>query len=249
MTIIFFFFFLITLPHLIALDKLSDSEIREIYETYVKINQTEEYAHRYTPFPIDKNTNPEWPWEGKDLSHVMTLFEFERFIKENKIVSKKALAINGHNNPEWDLIPHESLFITEYETDPEKYDLHTLNLPEKNFDFVAVHQTLDHVYDPLRCLKNIYEHMKSGGILYINALTVCIPHMTPFHYYTGFTPTGLGVLIKLAGFKILSIGQWGNLEYINKMFETYDFPDYRALSNPGFNQIEHPVVTWAFAQK
>ena len=58
--------------------------------------------------------------------------------------------------------------------------------------------------------------MRKGGILYFSVPANNIPHETPFHYYTGITPTGAGAMVRAAGFKILSIGQWGNFGYIKK---------------------------------
>ena len=184
----------------------------------------------------------------RDFARVIAVLEFENFVTSNNISAHKGLAING-TDPEWSYLPECAITSIDYEKDPVNYDLHTLNLPEKDFDFVMVNQTLEHVYDPICCLKNIYDHMVPGGILYLNVPANNIPHSTPFHYYTGYTPTGLGAVVQAAGFEILSIGQWGNLEYLKKMFETNDWPDYRALQNPGKNDINCPIITWIFAKK
>ena len=53
----------------------------------------------------------------------------------------------------------------------------------------------------------------------------------------------------MAGFKILSIGQWGNVEYLKIMFESNSWPDYRKLKNPGINDVNCPIITWIFAVK
>ncbi len=238
--------FLIILP-IKATNFISDVNINEIYFNFVKPNYTDEYKNRYVPLPLYKNNLP-WRWEGKDLPRVIALLEFERFISTHNIRSTKGLAINGLD-PEWHCLPCETIFQTDYETNPEAYDLHTLNLPDKDFDFVMVNQTLEHVYDPIRCLENIFNHMAPGGILYLNVPANNIPHSTPFHYYTGFTPVGLGAVVQSAGFKILSIGQWGNFEYLNKMFATKSWPDYRQFTNPGLNDINCPCITWIFAMK
>ena len=88
--------------------------------------------------------------------------------------------------------------------------------------------------------------MKVGGIFYANAPVNNIPHSAPEHYYTGITPVGLGVMAKLAGFEILEIGQWGNLDLLKKMFTT-GWADYRrALSH---NEIECPITAWILAKK
>ncbi len=226
---------------------LSDADINAIYNTFVKPNYSNEYKMRYSPLPLHKNNLP-WRWEGKDLPRIFALLEFERFIVKNKIHCNKGLAINGLD-PEWNYLPYKKIVQIEYADNPEKYDLHTLNLSQKDFDFVIVNQTLEHVYDPIRCLENIYNHMAPGGFLYLNVPANGIPHATPWHYYTGYTPVGLGAIVKAAGFEILSIGQWGNLEYLKKMFDTNSWPDYLQFTNPGLNDMDCPVIAWIFAVK
>lgn len=227
--------------------KLSENDIYEIYVKYVKPNMNQEYMHRYVPLPLHKNNIP-WKWENKDVGRVISLLEFERFVLENKLSCNKGLAINGAD-PEWYYLPYKKRIIINYEENPEKYDLHILDLPEKDFDFVIVNQTLEHLYNPIRCLKNIYKHMSVGGILYFNVPSINILHNTPFHYYTGFTPVGIGAIVKLAGFRILSIGQWGNLDLIKKIFESNSWPDYRATETPGLNNAGYPYIVWVFAEK
>ncbi len=227
--------------------KLTDRDIVMIYDQYLKPHMNDEYANRYVPLPMKKN-HRSWRWEGKDLGRVIALLEFERFVVEHSISFKKGLAINGLD-PEWRYLPRGNVARINYEANPEMYDLHTLDLGEKDFDFVMINQTLEHVYDPILCLANIYEHMSQDGILYINVPVTSIPHTTPFHHYTGYTPVGLGMVVKAAGFRILSIGQWGNLEYLRKMYDIYLWPDYRQLRNPGLNDFRYPVIAWIFATK
>ena len=139
----------------------------------------------------------------------------------------------------------------DYEDDKINHDLHSLNLPEKDFDFFMSNQTLEHVYDPVLVVKNIYKHMRKGGLVYMNLPAVNIPHSTPFHHYTGFTPVGLGCIFKSAGFKILDIGFWGNANYHNYIFNHYSppkWPDIRIIKDYG-SHFERPAVTWIFAEK
>jgi hypothetical protein len=111
-----------------------------------------------------------------------------------------------------------------------------------------VNQTLEHLYNPILALQNIYNYMAVGGLFYAN-LPVCnIPHDTPIHYYTGITPTGLGAMLKLAGFSILKIGQWGNVAYFKQMFDN-KWSDYTYSDNPGYNDMDCPLITWCLAVK
>lgn len=239
---------LCTIYHIHTSTLLTDQDINNLYKQYVKPYQVAENETRYVPLPMHKNILS-WKWEGRDFPRVISLLEFERFIKEHTITSKKALAINGIDDPEWLCLPTTHIRGISYEQD-KRYDLHTFNLDEHDFDFVMVNQTLEHVYDPVLCLKNIYKHMKSGGILYFNVPANSVPHDTPFHHFTGFTPVGAGAVAKAAGFEILHIGQWGNQAFLHKMFETLNFLDYRSIENDiGRNDFRYPVITWVFAQK
>jgi SAM-dependent methyltransferase len=234
-------------------DYLTKNDVRELYERHVKIHDNDEYTNRYVPLPLHKNRGP-WRWEGKDFPRVISLLEFEKFIKEHDIRPKKVLAIEGYypsigKDPECYCLLHEKMVFTTYQTQPERHDLHDLQLQEGDFDFVMMNQVLEHVVDPIRALRNVFRYMKDGGLIYISVPVTNLPHDTPYHYYTGYTPVGLGALAKTAGFEILEIGQWGNYEYIERLFRTYEWPDYRALNNPGLNEIKFPVITWVFAKK
>jgi hypothetical protein len=227
---------------------LTAADIQAIYAAYVEPNNTQEYKERYRYLPLHKNNIPHWDWKDKDFPRIIALLEFERFIVAHTVTCEKGLAINTID-PEWHYINAQQIVQTNYEQDPHNHDLHVLNIPDVDFDFVMANQTFEHVYDPLLCLRNIYKHMRNGGILYFNVPANNIPHSTPFHYYTGYTPVGIGALVKAAGFTILSIGQWGNLDYLKKLHETLSWPDYTHFNNSALNDLERPVITWVFAQK
>ncbi len=232
----------------IAIERLTDSDIQKIYNNYVKPNHNNENRYRYQVLPQSKNGDF-WPWENKDLPRVIALLEFERFVKETNISYKKGLAINGLD-PEWHYLPQENIVRIDYLQDPIKYGLHRLDLPDKNFDFVMVNQTFEHVYDPIRCLENIYKHMRPGGILYFNVPANTIPHDMPFHHYNAFTAVGIGAIVKAAGFKILTIGQWGNSEYLQEMHKTNSWPDYQEFEGPTINDMKYcAIIVWIFAVK
>lgn len=227
---------------------ISNEEIRGIYQKYVLVNLNNEYRNRYKQLPLDKNESI-WPWENKDFPRVISMLEFERFIKDNKIVCQNGLAFNGVD-PEWHYLKDCQITRVDYIDNPEKFDLHKLELEKNDYDFVMCNQTLEHVYDPIKCLENIYKHMKEGGILYFNVPGDSIPHDTPIHFYTGFTPIGVAVIVKSAGFKILNIGHWGNLEYIQKSQKESNWPDYREIKSQGLNDTDiSPAIVWVFAQK
>ena len=227
---------------------LSDSKIEELYEEHIKVNYTEEYKNRYHPLPVDKN-NKNWKWEGKDFPRVISLLEFERYINKYNFQIDKLLLFNGQDEPETEYLKgrYKQILNINYENNPEKYNLHDLQINHDNFDFVSLNQTLEHVYNPYTCLTNIKKYMTKGGYLYINVPACNVPHSEPFHFYTGYTPMGLAALAHETGYEILEMGQWGNKEYLGRLFGITGqrwWADYTMLENPGINEIENPVITW-----
>ena len=131
------------------------------------------------------------------------------------------------------------------------YDLH--NLPDnlKNiFDFFIFNQTLEHLYDPFESVKQIYNIIKVGGYVFTSVPTLNIPHMTPIHF-NGFTPMGLAMLFKKSGFEIIEIGQWGNFEYIARLWNTHSWPGYIDLNKNNIisNEERNVCQCWILAKK
>ena len=205
-------------------------------------------AHKYVPLPLHKNIK-KWRWENKDFPRVIALLEFEEFLQQNNLSFEKVLCFNGDDDPEFEYLSYTDKHVIHYERDPINNDLHNLSLPDRDYDFCMLNQTLEHLYDPIRCLKNIHDHLRSGGIFYANLPVINIPHMTPYHHYSGLTPTGLGCATEAAGFEIMSIGAWGNKEYTTKLFEDLSWPSYNTMINPGLNDARYSVVAWVFGRK
>jgi SAM-dependent methyltransferase len=224
---------------------ISKEQIQEIYDRYVKINHTSEYDTRYSSLPLQFN-NKNWKWENKDFPRIIALLEFKRYMEQYDFYFEDVLSFNNYSDPEYEYLKYKSITNLNYDDDPVNNDLHVFKT-DKKFDFAMINQTIEHLYDPLTAIKNIFTHLKPGGIFYANVPANNIPHCDPFHYFTGLTPTGLGVIVKLAGFEILEIGQWGNKEYLNKLFDL-GWIDYRYLSNTG-NDKTCPIITWILARK
>jgi len=230
---------------------LSENDINKIYNNYVEVNYTQEYANKYVPLPLQFN-NKKWKWEGKDFPRVISLLEFREYMSDHNMTFNNVLSFNGKDDPEYEYLKYTNYQNYNYIDDTENYDLHRLNLDRNDFDFVMINQTIEHLYDPILCLKNIYKHLRNGGMIYVNVPSNNIPHSTPFHYYTGITPTGLGAMVKLAGFDVIKIGQWGNEAYFKQMFDNI-WSDYRHMQGitdeAGYNDVNCPIITWCFAIK
>jgi SAM-dependent methyltransferase len=224
---------------------LSNVEIEEIFNKFVKVNYTNEYDTQYHPLPVQLN-NKKWKWEGKDFPRVIAILEFKKYMEKYGFNFKDVLSFNADNDPEFEYVNYQNLTNINYDEDPENNDIHKFQL-NKKFDFVMMNQTIEHLCDPIRAMKNLYEHLNPGGVLYANVPANNRPHSEPYHYYTGITPVGLGVMAKIAGFKILEIGQWGNKEHLHKLFNV-GWIDYRQMENTS-NDRTCPIITWILAQK
>ena len=227
---------------------LTRQEIEAIHRDFVLPYQTH-YLSQYSNFDEfeKKYNNKKWNWEGKDFPRCWALLEFDRYAKVYGIRPKRVLTTCL--DPELEYIRYDYLKVCPYDPDTESNDLHSFDLPDKEFDLVLLNQTIEHLYDPLICLRNLYRHLVPGGFLYANVPVLNMPHSTPEHYWSGVTPVGLGVLCRLSGFNILEIGFWGNFEYLKLLFETHQWPNFRKLSRPIRNEPENPVITWILARK
>ena len=225
---------------------LSEQDIQDIYHTYLVPKGSKEYLNRYKELP--DNPNKKWDWSRKDMPRIFAVLEFKKFMDENNFFFDKVLSLNGGGDPEYEHLKFNKKINYNYVDNKINYDLHTLNLPEKDFDFFMSNQTLEHFYDPVKVVTNIYNHMNKNGIVYMNLPAVNKPHSTPFHHFTGITPVGLGCIFKSSGFKILDIGFWGNSSYHNFIFNNKKWPDYKQVTDYTSN-VNAPVITWIFAQK
>ncbi|MCH9631316.1 MAG: hypothetical protein S4CHLAM37_13380 [Chlamydiia bacterium] len=225
---------------------LNAEQISELYEKHIKPLNNPRFLNKYNKLPLHKNNLP-WDWRGKDFPRVIALLEFEEYVKAHSICPKNAVYFNFTHDPEAYILKPEKSTYVNYSSEDANTDLHTLKLERDDYDFAMLNQTLEHVYDPITCLENVRKHMKKGGILYFNVPACNIPHSTPYHHYTGITPTGVAAIVTSAGFKVLKIGQWGNLRYINYIYSKHTWPDYLQLRRY-HNEIQNPAIAWCFAE-
>ena len=129
-------------------------------------------------------------------------------------------------------------------------DLHLLDSADigVDFDMALFAQTLEHLWDPLLSVKNLFGKLRYGGYIFTSVPSLNIQHMTPNHYQH-FTPMGLAMLFINAGFEVVEIGQWGNLDYEVKLLHTLQWPKWSDLDQPVVNQREHPCACWILARK
>lgn len=225
----------------------SSSEIEDLYNTKVKLPR--EYFRKYEILPPCPAKVYDFNWSDRDFPRNWALLDFIEWTKKHNI-RVDHLGYTCDSDPELEFITPQKKTIISY---PE-YDLHTISNSFKNeFDFFLFNQTIEHLYNPFEAIKQIYEVVKPGGYVFTSVPTINIPHMTPIHF-NGFNPMGLAMLFKTANFDVVEIGQWGNYEYLTKLFKSHYWPSYYHLNDNNENNIivneeRNVCQCWILAKK
>lgn len=227
---------------------LTRFEIETLYLTHVK--KDDAFHRRYEKLPLHLNED-KWKWETHDFPRVMCLLDFRQWIEKHNLLRPPRLLCTSLSDPEILYLEPQLADLCQYDPRTEVNDLHRLNLPKKDYDFILFSQTLEHLYNPFVCLCNLRDHLRPGGCIFTSVPMINIPHMTPIHYW-GVNPMGLAALFCTTGFEILEIGSWGNKKYIDLLFTTHKWPDYRALIDENGiipNEPQNLCQCWILAKK
>lgn len=224
-----------------------EDEIINIYENKVKkdINYFNKKLIKECPV---KKWN--FSWKNKDAPRCFCIQDFIEWVNKYNLKNCKNLGYTADSDPELEFLNYENKTLYLYDKVDEvskkkNNDLHTFVASSKH-DFFLFNQTLEHVYNPYKVVENIYNNLETGGCVFTSVPTINIPHDTPFNFSMWY-PMGLALLFKSAGFEILEIGQWGNFNYINKLFSSHGWPD---IYNCGIENEEKNVVQcWILARK
>jgi SAM-dependent methyltransferase len=228
----------------------SSADIRNIYFKY------------YLPdsyFLKNNNVVPKekiFPWKNEidmhnmDYPRINIMLDFIEWVNKYNLKTPKKVLTTSINECELNFInPLETCYYI-YNENTNEGDLHLLNINKKidNVDFIIIGQTLEHVYNPSICLKNIFDTLIPGGYFFTSVPTYNIPHCIPYHYYH-FTLMGLIMSMLQAGFEIVELGQWGNIDYINKLTAHSCWPGYYSLDKPIINDRNNPCQVWCLVRK
>jgi SAM-dependent methyltransferase len=223
----------------------NEEDINQLY--YSKVKLPESYFKKYELLPPCPIKSRNYDWSYYDFPRNWCILDFIEWIKKHNIHDIENLGCTCETDPELEFIKFNKKICIPY---PE-YDLHTISKHFKNeFEFFIFNQTLEHLYNPFESVKQIYEIVKPGGYVFTSVPTINIPHMTPIHF-NGFTPMGLAMLFKTSNFEVIEIGQWGNYEYITKLWGTHEWPGYDKLNknNVVTNEEKNVCQCWILARK
>jgi SAM-dependent methyltransferase len=223
----------------------TQSELEEFYNRNVKLPAS--YFSKHETMPPCPIKSYGYDWQNFDFPRNMAILDFQEWVEKHKLKTGATLGYTYKEDPELEFLTYEKNVHVSY----PPYDLHKIDAFEETFDFFVFNQTLEHLYNPLLSVENIFKTIKPGGFVYTSVPTLNIPHMTPIHY-GGFTPMGLAVMFRSAGFNIKEIGQWGNYDYINMLFKNQFWPGYNTLKsveNGIRNEERNVCQCWILAQK
>lgn len=222
---------------------IKEQTIRDLYDTKVKLPQSYFTKYEYLPPCPIKSRN--YQWNNNDFPRNWCVLDFIEWTTKHGATTVGHLGYTCQTDDELEFLTANHKTLLEYPS----YDLHTLAF-KNEFDFFLFNQTLEHLYNPFEAVKKIYESLKPGGYVFTSVPTLNIPHMTPIHF-NGFTPMGLAMLFKTNNFDVVEIGQWGNFEYIQRLWYTHNWPGYNDLqkNNRVTNEERNVCQTWILARK
>ena len=239
-------------PHLpggptLIIQLLDPQDVLSLYERHC--HKSDAYYGKYEKVPLHL-MDARWPWENHDYPRIPCLLDFVEWTTKYNIQSPDSLLCMSTDDPEPLYLSPKSVRCEEYEMATNRNDLHTLDLDKKDFDFVILSQTLEHLHNPLLGLYNLKRHMKVGGHIFASVPMINVPHMVPIHFW-GMNTMGLASLLTSLGFEVLEVGEWGNKKYIDYIFSNHTWPDYRELIEDGVirNERQNACQAWILARK
>jgi SAM-dependent methyltransferase len=225
--------------------ELTESELQVLFKKHVKKSQS--YFQKYTVLPPCSIQSWNYSWGNNDFPRVWCVLDFQEWVQKYNIRAVNTLGYTCKSDPELEFISAETNVLVNY----PPYDLHSIAKHfSDTFDMFIFNQTLEHLYNPYAAVEQIFQCMKPGGFVFTSVPTLNIPHMTPIHF-GGMTPMGLATCFTVCGFEVLEIGQWGNFEYIQRLWRTHRWPGYNDLqqNNQVSNEEANVCQCWILARK
>lgn len=127
------------------------------------------------------------------------------------------------------------------------FDICTDTLPRK-FDLIVANQVFEHVLQPYRAAKNVYEMLEPGGHFIIATPFLVKIHAGP-HDCTRWTETGMKYFLAECGFPLEEVrtGSWGNRSCVKANFGGW--VKYKPWRHSLRDEPDFPYHVWAIARK
>lgn len=125
-------------------------------------------------------------------------------------------------------------------------DAHHPPFQDKSFDTIIMTQVLEHIAHPEIVFKELFRMLRRGGYGIVTAPFLIPYHADPHDYYR-YTPEGLALLAKSAGFDIVESGPYGGLFTVISEFLHFSFLNpYESRTHPWlkekcFNLLSRPL--------
>lgn len=222
-----------------------ENELKEIYE---KIRLPPSYFEQSSNRPLPSSPIGRQWVKAFDYPRSQCILDFKDWVSKHNLQQPEHLGATFEDFELTFLQPKKKTILPY-----PPHDLHTLTNTYQGepFDFFIFNQTLEHLYHPYRAVNEISALVKEGGYVFTSVPTINIPHSTPIHF-SGIYPMGLAVLFMSNGFEVVEMGQWGNLQYIRKMFTEHNWPSYHDLKDKQGkvpNEERNVCQCWILARK
>jgi hypothetical protein len=218
----------------------SEEEIKKLFNQKVKKDSS--YFNKHANL-----NNLQWKhsnWYSCDMPRNFAVLDFIEWTNKHNIVTGDSLGYTYTEDVELLYVDYKNKTLMEY----PPYDLHILHEDFVNkFDFFIFNQTIEHLYNPFLAMENINKYIKQNGYLFTSVPTINISHCTPIHF-NGYTPMGLCMLMESSGFEVLEMGQWGNVDYLCKLFSQNDWPNLQKGCSQSNNEKD-AVQCWTLVKK
>jgi SAM-dependent methyltransferase len=126
-----------------------------------------------------------------------------------------------------------------------EFDLCSPPPDHETYDVVFCEQVLEHVVDPIRAARTLFDLCAPGGRVVVSTPFLVRVHKAPGDYWR-FTDDGLRLLLERAGLEVEVVKQWGNRRAVaGNLWRWPAQRWWRSLSNVD----DAPVVVWAYARR